>query len=401
MIAGPPDHASVLIDWMCYPAVGHALEAYKHALGYLALNPSLDVHVVLPPTVATSLAPPGITVHSVSLRLPEPDVRRLPKEWDYLITDGRLLNLGEEHKHLREARLAVEDHVHVRKAAGVASSALGAEANHAPPPVLPYRPNYPLRLTAPPLRSRGAALAPNGVNICILPAGSSPERSPSMATWRAVCQAIQSRHREPVTFHFTGRTATSRTRARLSRVLGRKPAPWTTWTPVERREIDLLARGLDRAQVWWDCGFDQQLALISSCDLLIAPHTGFAFLAGALGTPWLTLSCCRWPEYYFDPTPFYSVFPTCPSYPSLGDDTGCTSGTARNGCLKDLAERGDEIYQAAEWLMRPDTTYEQCVRRHLGCIDDHPQSERFYFFDGRENLLVHQEGTADFRGIDG
>jgi hypothetical protein len=90
MIAGPPHRASVLIDWMCYPAVGHALEAYKHALGYLALNPSLDVHVVLPPTVATSLAPRGITVHSVSLRLPGPNVRRLPKEWErFYFFDGR------------------------------------------------------------------------------------------------------------------------------------------------------------------------------------------------------------------------------------------------------------------------------------------------------------------------
>jgi hypothetical protein len=35
-----------------------------------------------------------------------------------------------------------------------------------------------------------------------------------------------------------------------------------------------------------------QLALIEQCDVFCSPHTGFAFLAQFVGTPWLTIAGC-------------------------------------------------------------------------------------------------------------
>jgi len=384
------DRESLLINWLVYPAVGHALEAFKHAQGYLDVNQELDVHVLLPPTPTTTLAPKGITVHSIDLAHPAHDIGRLPREWDYVITDSRIRRLESRDGDLLPARTAADSHFRARVRAGVAPTFEEMFHELEEGPVLPYRRNSPLRLVSPSLEADPSRPAWSGLNVCILPAGSTTLQSPSLSAWRNICEEITSNH-DDVTFHFTGRSGDKGNK--LTRTLfGRGPA--TTSTAVNRHAIVALAAELRNAHVWWDCGFAQQLALISACDVLIAPHTGFAFLAGALGTPWLTLSCCRWPEYFFDPTPFHSIFPSCPSYPSLGDGTDCTLGVGQHRCLADLEDRGDEIANATLRLLQPDTTYEQCVMRHLKSVDEHPRGERFYFFDGRDSLMGHHVRPA-------
>jgi hypothetical protein len=47
------------------------------------------------------------------------------------------------------------------------------------------------------------------------------------------------------------------------------------------------------------------------------PHSGFGLAALAVGTPWLTLSGGRWPEYFFNGVPFHSVLPDPDRHPAF------------------------------------------------------------------------------------
>jgi hypothetical protein len=64
-----------------------------------------------------------------------------------------------------------------------------------------------------------------------------------------------------------------------------------------------------------------QLASVAGSDVLVSPHSGFGMAALAVGTPWLSIAGNRWPEYYFNGVPFYSVLPDVrrfPCYTQLG-----------------------------------------------------------------------------------
>ncbi len=47
---------TLLLNWVYYPAVGHAVEAFKIAKGFHAANPALEVHVLLNGRTAIELA---------------------------------------------------------------------------------------------------------------------------------------------------------------------------------------------------------------------------------------------------------------------------------------------------------------------------------------------------------
>jgi hypothetical protein len=112
----------------------------------------------------------------------------------------------------------------------------------------------------------------------------------------------------------------------------------------------------------------EQLAVVAECDVLISPHSGFAMAALAVGTPWLSIAGNKWPEFYFNGTPFYSVLPDrsrFPCYtgmaaaPPLVQDDGPRSpsmSAARIG--DDLAE----IVDATAKLVGGRWDYETAVR---------------------------------------
>jgi ADP-heptose:LPS heptosyltransferase len=80
-------------------------------------------------------------------------------------------------------------------------------------------------------------------------------------------------------------------------------------------EVKKLFDATPNSSNCYDVGIGNQLALLELSDLFISPHTGFAFLAPCVGTPWLAISGARWPDPTYARTPFYAVLPTCPEYP--------------------------------------------------------------------------------------
>ena len=101
------------------------------------------------------------------------------------------------------------------------------------------------------------------------------------------------------------------------------------------------------------------------CDILLSPHTGFAFLAPCVDTPWLALSGAACPEYFFNQVPFYSVLPNNPEYPYMGEfdeDEGPEKIISMRPSK--LEPKIPEIVEAAQLLLDKNFTYEKAFKRH-------------------------------------
>jgi hypothetical protein len=89
-----------------------------------------------------------------------------------------------------------------------------------------------------------------------------------------------------------------------------------TSTTFTREEFDAITQAVPKAVGAVDVSLAQQLVAVQRCDLVVSPHTGFAFAAMAVGTLWLVLAGNDWAEYYFNPgAPFYSVLPDLDRFP--------------------------------------------------------------------------------------
>ena len=105
-------------------------------------------------------------------------------------------------------------------------------------------------------RALARPYAQPGVGIGIIPAGSAAAKMyPDAGTWIAIMHALRARFPD-ASIYLTG-----------SRSAG---------------------RGQTRTAAYSDAEI--------GCDVVLAPHTGFAFLALCVGTPWLALSGGNWPD---------------------------------------------------------------------------------------------------------
>ncbi|HVW90587.1 MAG TPA: hypothetical protein VHC01_14080 [Gaiellaceae bacterium] len=296
--------------WYAHP-VGHALEGMRYALGYKAADPDLRVSLLLNGATAVELArlcPFIDEVYAVPYSgFMEPDadpaeaLADVPGVWDWIVENHRV---GQSsHDGFRGFRAffdAAHAHLESRHPRGVAGAA---------PPA--YVPHQNLRLDLP-SGARAAAAATVGARrpvISVLPAGSSAERHlyPSASSWELILRALSRRYPGAV-FLLIGKTMSD----------GR------TTTRVERAEIERLLAAIPGAIDCFDRPLLEQVALVEASNLLVSPHTGFAFVASAVETPWLAISGGNWHEYFFNGEVVYSLLPDPERYPpfawaGLGD----------------------------------------------------------------------------------
>src|SRR5512144_2916891 len=88
----------LLINWVYYQPIGHAIEAYRHGQAFRNSNPDLEIAIALNARSAVELGQclPAIDtvypVHLEELEQPSGGSRSLnviPKHWDFLVTDPR------------------------------------------------------------------------------------------------------------------------------------------------------------------------------------------------------------------------------------------------------------------------------------------------------------------------
>lgn len=363
---------SVLVNFVyCHP-VGHAVEAVQHCLGYRCAEADRRIGLVLKANTAVELAswcdfidevyPVDVEVFA---RPSGDELDHVPARWDWVVDDPRghqpwqrdifaglagYYDLAARHFRARRGHGRVGD------------------------PLPSYRPNNRLELTLPgSARDWAAEALPDtgcGPTIAVLPAGSGERwRYPSLASWRRILEALLDR--------WPG------TRFCL---LGKLADDGRTSTGFTAAEFDGLAGVAPRTVRAVDVPLARQLAAVRRCDLLLSPHTGFAFAGMAVGTPWLALAGNDWAEYYFNPgVPFYSVLPDVDRYPCyvmLGnnpDPVADDGPRAPSMSAPRIDEDLDELLDGAAWLLGGEADFDGAMRRHVARVAA--------LFGGRTDLI--------------
>ena len=372
---------SILVNFFEAHNVGHVIEALHYCLGHHKANPESRLSVVLnalAPTELAELCPFVEAVYPVELPgypvdtsgLTEEDclaaLREVPEDWDYVLDNPRR---GVE-AHL----LAVPGFVRYYEASDRHCRARKARATvGADPPG--YVPRSHLRLEPPrENRFRARDLVPPGrPRIAVLPGGSS-ERwlYPSTSSWEVILKAL-SRRFPKASFCLVGK-------------LG---ADGRTSTSIDVAEVRRLLEACPRTANLFDVPLLDQLAAVEACDVLVSPHSGFGMAALAVGTPWLTISGGRWPEYFFNGVPFYSLLPDpdrFPPYSRFGELPVLEEDEDGEGPRTPTMSRGrilanlDELLRATEWLVEGRLEYREALRTYF---------ERFIRLHGGDRSMIY------------
>jgi hypothetical protein len=358
--------ASILVNFFEAHNVDHVIEALHYCLGHHKANPGSRLAVLLnalAPTELAGLCPFVEAVYPVELpgypldtsSLSEADclaaLRDVSEEWDYVVDNPR----RGVKAHLRAvpgfARYyeASDRHFRARKA----RVTVGAD-----PPG--YVPRGHLRLELPrENRLRGQDLVSSGrPSIAVLPGGSS-ERwlYPSIASWEIILEALA--HRFPEASFC---------------LVGKLSADGRASTSIGEADVRRLREASSVVTDLFDVDLLDQLAAVEACDVFISPHSGFGMAALAVGTPWLTISGGRWPEYFFNGVPFYSLLPApdrSPAYsqfgelPVLEEDTDGEGPRTPTISYERILADLDELLRATELLAEGRLGYREALRRYF------------------------------------
>jgi hypothetical protein len=377
---------SLLVNfWYAHP-VGHAIEALRYCLGYHRANPSLQISLLLngaTPAELADLCPfirrtyaVGFTGFLDAVTDPEPPLRSVPREWDYVVDDHRSRQPDQlaNYAGLRRFYEASDRHFRARLAHGTAGSE---------PPA--YERHHQLRLELPESAREAARreLEQATARIAVMPAASTDARYayPSSGSWELIVRELRAAL-PGVLFCLVGKL---RRDERTSTSFG--------------RELERLQAAIPDTVDCFDRPLVEQLAFVEACDLFLSPHTGFGMAALAVETPWLTLSGGRWPEFFFNGVPFCSVLPDPqrnawytfhdppPVLPQDEDGEGPrTPSMTRARIREDLPE----LLEGARLLLERRLSYEEALRLHFSRMVERSPSERLWMwsFDGIHERYV-------------
>ena len=369
----------LLINWAYYDPAGHVVEALQHAHGYHGANPEVEISLLLNAASAVDITrgcPWLATVYPVSLAevvaqgAAARSLRAVPQVWDYVVHDPRVLPgamvPGWDEEELMAAQPVIQDYLRATTWSGASPGfaargtlhwdSTGLLASDTP---LPFAANAHLRLVLPEeARALAERYRHDGPTICILPVSSAGlAQSPSPRAWERVCATLAGAF-PGARLYITGITSVNDVGRRVGFGFG----------PEEARAIGERVPGVVEC---FDIGMWNQLALMERCDLFCSPHTGFAFLAQFVGTPWLTISGCPWPEYLFNGVPFYSALPDCPHYPAAAHrDSECMrrwNDGVQPDCMSDRAieARIPDILAGARLLLGWELSFEEACQLHI------------------------------------
>ncbi len=333
----------------------------KLAKGYFIANKNLDVYLLLNTDTPIELADacPWIKkTYPVSTDEVFKDgekakcLQNIPKHWDYINNDNRAGRLvkGNDRIELVKTQEVLHKIFHTKNY--VKKSKYNEDS------ILPVAPNPKIIL---PIPSKAKTFTKKfkhrGPTIAIMLGGAKGLRqSPSVEMWLKICLALEQAIPN-LKIYFTGITKSDHHR--------------TFTKDFTLDDVNYLIKNLKNAESAYNIGLWNQIALIKKCDIFLSPHTGFAFLAFVVDTPWLEIATCRWPLYFLNDVPFYSVLPKCNSYPSLDNRTKECDRLLREGkrvsCVEDnlIEKKIPEIVKGVKLLFDKTFTYDKAIKLHL------------------------------------
>ena len=365
---------TLLLNWVYYHPVGHAVEAFKTARGLSNANENMEIHLLLNSRTPVELAgacdwitrayPIDVDEFCEAEDEDAACLRHLPSTWDFVVTDHRVTTSPFPFADpLRNFHNVAARRFEARQWNG--GQHLLTRAPGAPG----YEPNATIRMRVPELARRFVeSLNPGrATSRCFR---ADPVRSQSIRVLRGGSSRC-------LLSGVSSQTLTSSSPARAVPIINRVPVGFSG------ADIDGLTSASHRIFNCYDVGIWNQLALLEWCDVLVAPHTGFAFLAPSVGTPWLSISGGRWPECYFNDVPFYCVLPLCDKYPCwMAMLSGCVQDLAASRtvpCMgEELPGRIPDLVNGARLLLSDGFSFEKAMALHQSRIDARFPRERFF-----------------------
>lgn len=391
----------LLINWVYYNPTGHVLEALQHAYGYHCANPDVEISLLVNAESAWHITEHcSWLAHVYPVSLAEivahaehaPSLRAVPQRWEYVVHDPRVLPgallPGWDEEELMAAQPVIQRYLQATEWVGASPGFAvrwdtnGLLATDTP---LPFQANAHMRLALPAeARQFVARYRHDGPTICILPVSTAGlAQSPSPLAWAQVCAALVEAF-PGLRIYITGITYMDEEGRRIGYEFG----------PQDAHAIGRQVPGVVEC---FDIGLWNQLALIAQCELFCSPHTGFAFAAQFVDTPWLTIAGCPWPEYLFNGVPFYSALPNCPNYPaSAHRDSLCMQrweAEAQPDCMADVAitARIPDIVAGARLLFERKLSFADACRLHIAKLQRAGRNPtHFAYFDWSKEDVTRQ-----------
>ncbi|MBT3405181.1 hypothetical protein HOC29_04775 [archaeon] len=305
----------ILINHIYYSPVGHVLEALKFSKGFFNANKSAEIHVALSSDSPHELtkACPWIKKTYVVDKFDilkngknSESFKQIPKKWDYVLHDLRIIWETKEMETIyREEQGMLNYYKLCQENFKVKWQGSEWSINEIPKE-LKYKKNSKIKLELPkePINFIKENFHQKSPKICMMLAGSAGfAYYPSIKTWEKIINALNEKIPN-LTIYITGITKSEKGR--------------TSTQAYSEKELEYLFKKFDNVVNAYNIGLWNQIALVQNSDLFISPHTGFAFLAPCVNTPWLAISGGDWPEYFFNDVPFYSVLPDDKKYPYCG-----------------------------------------------------------------------------------
>ena len=346
----------LLIAWVYHPAVGHLVEALQVAANYYSANPKLEIHVLVnskTPFVIGNYCEFISKVHPVQVQLDGFNLTSFKDieqyEFEYVIFPKRFKYSHQDFpEHFLKANHFLQDYFKPKIWGGY---------NDTPSKdlmALQENPYSGFKIKTPKNKITYNLPDASGAPIfsVMLKGASKQTKWPSLKTWKIILLHIKKKYPEAL-FLITG-------------VLEAHGNIHNSNSQLKNK-IDIFITSIPGAINCYDIGLENQLAIIQSSNVFIAPHTGFAFLAPCLGTPWLALSGGEWAEEMPAQMPFYSVLPDCYKYPCNGGDIklNCRARLKFKQpikCMSSLDSKLDDILLGIEKLLGRHYSYDAAFK---------------------------------------
>lgn len=358
---------SLLVNWVTFSPVGHAIEAFKIANAW-STQTNLEISVALNHKSPVELAEcldwvkrvyPIVLNEFETERTPSATLNAIPRRWDYVFTDPRISE-NSDWPALDRFHNAFRKHVQVSHVN------TGNDCQGFPTPKA-----TPLKLVLPESSKRFArdfvnADVPVRISLLFGTGTGSGCRNPPLSFWQELIRSLI-KHFGDIEIILIGALGAERTRT----------------LNVNVEALRSIENTFPQVRNAFDLGLLNQLAIAELCQLHISPHTGMSTAIQCVGTPWLVLSGGEYWEYVFNGVPFVCIYPHCSHYPCtnlpnaaeremLPECRTAIETGATYLCMRDheLTSRIPEILDAASRLINKQPSYFRAINEHYRYLLD-------------------------------
>ncbi|MFH0906554.1 MAG: hypothetical protein V1824_04420 [archaeon] len=366
----------LLLNFVYYNPVGHVVEGLKYARGFYEANKDLEISIALNKYAPYNLANLcswikniyPIDVYEILDKGNNAScLKQIPLKWDYIVTnnlpllEARFSDIGQEETgflaylnyciHNFKSK-SDEGKLYALKKGKYNDSIESKSFIDRLPKELKYKIDSKIIFKLPKENLEFIKKYDyNGKKICIMLGGSGEAcRYPSVDSWIKIIDSLNKKFKD-LRIYITG--------------IRKKIKGRTNTSAYSDKEINKIINSSENIIDCYDIGFLNQLALVESCDIFLSPHTGFGFLASCVATPGLTLSGGNWGEFFYNGTPFYSIFPNDPNYPHSGAlDTENRIEKIPGMNNTEIEKKNPEIITAVKLLLDKNFTYKKALAKH-------------------------------------